>query len=56
MTSFSLKLIKKCQEIFKRRSGVDIDVEQAEIILERLAKLGLLMIKTRKGGEEYDEK
>lgn len=56
MQTFSAKLIAKCQQIFKRRSGVDIDAEQAELILERLAKLGLLMseISIRKGGEKYD--
>ncbi len=56
MQEFSAQLIVKCQQIFKRRSGIDIDAEQAELILERLAKLGLLMaeINIQKGGEKHE--
>lgn len=56
MQAFSAQLIAKCQQIFKRRSGIDIDAEQAELILERLAKLGLLMaeINIQKGGEKHE--
>lgn len=55
-SNFSPNLIKNCQKIFKRRSSIDIDEEQAELILERLAKLGLLIaeIKIEKGGEFYE--
>lgn len=53
---FSPKLIERCQRIFKEKSGQEISVDQAEMYLEKLARLGLLMVKlytkTKKGGEK----
>ena len=40
---FSPQLIQRTQAIFEKRSGLVVDEEQAEMILERLARLGLLM-------------
>ena len=40
---FSPELIAKAQRIFKERCGIELDVGHAEIILDRLARLGLLM-------------
>lgn len=42
---FSPKLIERCQRIFKEKSGLDVSEDQAEMYLEKLAQLGLLMIK-----------
>jgi len=54
--AFSPQLIKKCQTVFEKRSGLVVSEEQAEMILKRLARLGLLMaeIHTQKGGERYE--
>ena len=59
MSTFSLQLILRTQRIFEKRSGAPIAVEQAEMILERLAKIGLLMQtitenKKQKGGERHE--
>lgn len=55
-TVFSSQLIERCRRIFKAKSGQDISVDQAELYLEKLARLGLLMVKlhtqTKKGGEK----
>lgn len=40
MHHYSPQLIKKCQRIFSKRSGVPISQEQAEMYLEQLAKVG----------------
>lgn len=57
--SFSPQLILRAQRIFEKRSGVPISAEQAGMILERLAQIGLLMQKVaenekQKGGEPYE--
>lgn len=53
---FSPELIERCQRIFKKKSGQDISVDQADMYLEKLARLGLLMTKfyttKKKGGEK----
>ncbi len=58
MSTFSPKLILRTQRIFEKRSGAPIAVEQAEMILERLAKIGLLMQAVKenekqKGGDPH---
>lgn len=45
---FSPQLIKKCQTVFEKKSGRVVDAEEAEIILEQLAQVGLLMHKVEK--------
>jgi hypothetical protein len=41
--SFSPQLIARCQAVFEKKSGLVVSEEQAEMILKRLARLGLLM-------------
>ena len=58
MSTFSPQLILRAQRIFEKRSGAPIAVEQAEMILERLAKIGLLMQAVKenekqKGGDPH---
>lgn len=43
MSTFSPNLILRARKIFEKRSGASVSAEQAEMILERLAKIGLLM-------------
>ena len=59
MPVFSPQLILRTQRIFEKRSGTPIAIEQAEMILERLAKIGLLMQAVakngkQKGGDRYE--
>ncbi len=53
---FSPELIERCRRIFEKRSGKAISADEAELYLEKLARLGLLMVKlhtqTKKGGEK----
>jgi hypothetical protein len=37
---FTPELIARCQEIYSRRSGLDVTPEQADIILGQLAAYG----------------
>lgn len=58
MPTFSPQLILRTQRIFEKRSSVPVSVEQAEMILERLAKIGLLMQAVKenekqKGGDPH---
>jgi hypothetical protein len=45
-TQFSSSLIKKCQRIVFERSGKKITDEQAEMVLEKLARLAKLAFET----------
>ena len=58
MPVFSPQLILRTQRIFEKRSGTPIAIEQAEMILERLAQIGLLMQAAKenekqKGGDPH---
>lgn len=52
-TNFSSQLIKRAQRIFAQRAGKIISAEEADILLDRLARLGLLALK---GGDEYEQR
>lgn len=59
MPTFSPQLIARAQRIFEKKSGSPVSAEQAEMILERLAQIGLLMQKVaetekQKGGGDYE--
>lgn len=54
---FSPELIARCQRIFEEKSGRVIGAEEADIILDRLAQLGMTMFRVaehrlQKGGEQ----
>lgn len=58
MSTFSPQLILRARQIFEKRSGASVTAEQAEMILERLAKIGLLMQAVKenekqKGGDPH---
>lgn len=58
-SSFSPELILRAQRIFEKRSGAPVSAEQAGMILERLAQIGLLMQKVaenekQKGGDCHE--
>ena len=58
MPTFSPQLILRAQRIFEKRSGASVSAEQAEMILERLAQIGLLMQRVaenekQKGGGDH---
>ncbi len=55
MGSFSPELIARCRRIVATRSGSDIDDEQAEMYLEKLARLGLLAIKVINNKQRYGD-
>ena len=45
MRQFSDKLIRQCQKVISKKSGVPVSKNQAEIYLESFARLGLAALK-----------
>ncbi len=52
-TNFSPQLIERAQQVFSQRAGKAISAEEVDILLDRLARLGLLALK---GGDEYEQR
>jgi len=52
---FTPELIARCQEIYSRRSGLDVTPEQADCILTQLAAYGDLVARANGRAEDGTE-